>query len=409
MKKFHGSLDLDNLFNVLSRVPTNNLLHFKCISEEWYYIISNNRSFIKVHLENTESTLSGFIFQEKFICSNEDIKKISYMNNTSLERHHDNQDTRSNATIHHEMFSFLPQDVVVLSSCNGLVCCRSCSVFSSPTKTTLYICNPTNKQWLSLGCLDYSKHESIVLTFDPYKDPIDNSTKFHLVRLKKVEIEKENEREEDQDEDGVELSHYFTFELYSSTTKLWKKSDEICYYDGSIKKQGIYIGNVLYWLTDADQILTFDLENQLSLVISTPIPSEEFKAIQEACIGEWKGILCYLVITEHGLHVWHLEDYYEAKWELKFWKSLEDIERENPKFFLNLKNHVLRRVASHQNLWMDPLSFKDGVLLMKVFVHVYFYDIGKNLMVKACNIQDLSTNSLPCPIVLPYSLSLVPL
>ncbi|XP_028779050.1 F-box protein At5g07610-like [Neltuma alba] len=408
MKNFHGSLDIDSLFNVLSRVPVKILLGFRCVSEEWYNIISNNRSFIKVHLEETEPTLSGFIFQEKFRCSNEDIKTISYMNINSLDRHHNEQSTRSKSIIHHKMFSFLPEDVVVLSSCNGLLCCRSCCFLSSSTKTTLYVCNPTNKEWITLDCPDYNKHESIVLTFDPYKDPIDVSTNFHVVRVKQFEIETENEDEED--EDKVELSQYFTFELYSSTTKLWKKSNEICHYDhGSIKKQGIYIGNVLYWLTDADHILTFNLDKELSLVISTPIPSGEFKAIPEACIGEWKGILCYVMITENGLHVWYLEDYYEAKWELKFWKSLEDIERENPKFFCNLKNHVLRRAGLHQNPWMDPLSFKDGVLLMKVFVHVYFYDIEKNLMAEACKFQDLSTNSLPCPIVLPYSMSLVPL
>lgn len=410
MKKFCRSLDSDSLLCVLSRLPTKSLLGFTCISKEWFNVIFKNRPFIQVHLDNAKPALSGFIFQEKFMCSNEDIKKISYLSISSLEHHHDHEGTRSKSTVHQKLFSFLPEDVVILSSSNGLVCCRSC--FSSyPVKTTLYICNPINKEWISLDCPDYNKHDSMVLIFDPYKDPIDISTKFHLVRVNQVEVEKVNEDEEvgDEEEEEVELSHYFTFEVYSSATNLWKKFNEICHYEGSIKKQGIYVGNVLHWLTDSDHILTFDLEKELSLVISPPIPSKEFKARHDACIGEWKGMLCYVVISEHGLHVWHLEDYYEPKWGLKFWKPLQDIERENPKFFSNLENQVLRRVGSHQNPWMDPISFKDGVLLMKVFVDVYFYDIGKNLVVEVCNVQDLSTNSLPSPIVVPYSMSLVPL
>lgn len=395
MKKPHEVLNNDIFFDVLSLIPVKTLLGLKCISKEWHRIIST-RSFVRAQMEKSELIISGFIFQEKFMWTNEDIKTMSYINIPQLG-HHNTRSTK--AKVHQKIFAFLPEQVVVLASCNGLICCRSCC-FSSPTEPTLYICNPTNKEWICLDCVNYDKNESIALAFDPFKHPVDISTKFNLVRVKQVG----NENKKDEDE------LYFTFEIYLSETRSWKKSTEICHCSNSlIKNKGIYIGGILHWLTDGDQVLTFDHENEISWLISAPVPSTEFRTIPEACIGESTGILHYVMVSEEGLHVWYLEDYYELKWALKFWKSLEEIEGENSRFFCNLKNRVLQRESVDVNPWVDPLGFKDGVLLMKVCANLYLYDIEKNLMAEACNLQELNSNFLPYPTVIPYSMSLVPL
>jgi len=396
MKKFHGFLNTDALFEVLSRLTVKALLGMKSTSTEWYKLISSP-SFIKAQLEKKGLVLSGFIFQEKYLLANEDIKTISYINIPPLDHHHPN--TRSEALVNQKILSFLPEDVVVLASCNGLICCRSCFLFST-ANPTLYICNPTNREWTSLACLNYCRSDRIALAVD--HNYTDIPAKFNLIRVKQVKNTNEEEEEEDEEQ-------YLTFEIYSSETKLWKKSDEVCRCDNNlIKNNGVYAAGVLHWLTDGDEILTFDFKNELSCLISVPIPSSEFRTKPEACIGESKGILHYVIVSEMGLQVWCLQDYYDVQWELKFSKSLEEIERENPNFFLNLKNRVLQRVVD-DSPWMNPMGFQDGVLLIKVCVNLYLYDIEKDKVVQACNLQDLSSNYTPCPTVLAYSLSLVPL
>lgn len=393
-------LNSDTIFEVLSRIPVKPLLGLKCISREWHRIISSH-SFIKAQLQNKGLALTGFIVQDKFMWCKEDIKTVGYI---PLET-----GGGGGATVHHTVFRFLPEEVVVLSSCKGIVCCRSCLPSPQPT---IYLCNPSNREWITLEWPSYDRRESIALAFDfdfdfdfePSKgvtsidNDIPSKLKFKLVRVKQVENSTEEE------------STFLTFELYSSETGAWRKSNEICQCDSNlIKNKGVYIGGVLHWLTDGDQVLTFDVEKELSWLISVPVPALEFRTVPEACIGEYEGKLHYVQVSEEGLHVWYLEDYYEFKWTLKLWKSLVDIEVEYPHLFLNLKNRVSERVSMDTTPWMNPLGFQDGVLLIKVCVNLYTYDMKNNKMAQACSLLELNPQSMSHPTVLPHSLSLVPL
>ncbi|XP_028779102.1 F-box protein At5g07610-like [Neltuma alba] len=396
--ELQDSLTTNKLLNVLSHLPAKTLLGFKCVSKEYCQSISTDRLFIKAQIEKTELALSGFIFQEK-MWTDEDLKGQSYINIHIFDHRHDNHNRRPKSVVHRNVFSFLPEDVVVLSSCNGLICCRSCGFMTCPTKTTFYICNPTNKQWIPLDCPDFDRFGSFALAFDPYKDHVDISTKFKLVRVKQDAVE--------SDEDEIQFHTYF--EIYSSETKSWKRSKANCLYNHEVTENvpGIYIEGVLYWQADIgdfltfDDVLTFDVDKESSLVISPPTSFPEFKV---TCIGEWKGILHYVMITKQGLHVWFLEDYDEAKWGQKAWKSLEEVGCGNSEFSDNLKKLVLQGVS----WWIGLLCFKDGVLMIMLQDEVYFYYIEKNIVLKACSHVDVSSKQLPC-LVFPYSMSLVSL
>ncbi|KAJ7975358.1 F-box protein [Quillaja saponaria] len=380
MKKRIGSLNDDILFNVLRRLPTKTLLGLKCVSKGWCHLTSD-RSFIQAQLLNMEPILSGFIFQERFKWCNKDINTISFISLGTEQK------------VHRMVFSFLPEDVVVLASCNGLVCCRSCNPTQDPA---IYVCNPSNKEWVRFEWTDYDKHASIGLAFDQPQSPFDISAKYNVVRVKQFHNDYEK--------------LFFTFEIFSSETGEWRKSNEICHCNNNlIKNKGIYIGGVLHWLTDGDEILTFSVDKELAWLISVPVPAVEFKTVPEACIGESEGKLHYIMITEEGLQVWYLEDYYESKWTLKHSKSLAVIEEQYSKFFCNLHKRVTQRLTADMNPWMDPLVFKDGLLLLKVSAKLYFYHIENSKMQDVCTIAELAPNSIFCPTVLPYSLSLVPL
>ncbi|KAL5547417.1 hypothetical protein UlMin_002648 [Ulmus minor] len=381
-KKVRYMINDDISFNVLSRLPAKALIGLKCVSREWHNLISD-RCFIQAQLERNKLTISGFIFQEKLLWYHQDKQGISYI-----------PVGKESFQLHTRVFDFLPEDVVILSSCNGLVCCRSLFPSDDPS---IYICNPLNKEWSRMRVATLDHDTIIALAFDAFENPIKVSTNFKMVRIFR-EVEAEN----------GEVN--FTFAIYSSETSLWRKSNERCICKKDlVKKKGIYIKGVFYWLTNGNEILTFDVENELSCIISVPVPAEEFMTIPQACIGESEGQLCYVMITEEGLHLWCLEDSFESKWALKSSKSLQKMEEEYPQFFYNLQVRVMEGTRNYETAWINPLSFQDGILFMRVSAKIYLHHFETGKVQKVCEVSELGLSSMFFPAVLPYSLSLVPL
>ncbi|XVF05159.1 hypothetical protein REPUB_Repub05bG0147800 [Reevesia pubescens] len=374
-----GGLNGDISFEVLSRLPTKHVPRLRCVSKGWNLLISNP-IFMKIQSQKIEP-LSGFFFQQKYQWRDDDITTISYI---PVEK--------QDAELHQKVFDFLPEDVVVLASCNGLVCCRSCSPFEDPC---LYICNPLNNEWIKLKWGEPNKEDSFALAFDPCRDQVGTSTKFKLIRVKQFET------------DTGALC--FSFEIYFSDIGAWKKSEEICKSNyNPYKNRGIFIEGFLHWLTDGDEVLTFNVENELSCLVSVPLPANEFRSIPEACIGDADGRLHYILVSQYGLQVWFLEDYFESIWSLKLSKTLEEMEEEHSQFLYNLRERVTQRLAVDMEPWVDPLAFKDGYLLMRVSRKIILYNIEKNKMQQVCFLSELGTSSI-FGTVLPYSMSLVPL
>ncbi|KAF3959335.1 hypothetical protein CMV_015842 [Castanea mollissima] len=173
----------------------------------WHQLISDH-SFIQAQLQKQKPIVSGFIFQGKYQWCNEDIKTISYIPVVESE-----DEVEGGEQVHQKVFDFLPEDVVMLASCNGLVCCQSCFP-AQAQDPDIYVCNPSNKEWIkSKSTCALDNLTTIGLVFDPTRDPIDSSTKFKLVRVRQLEIE--TEEEEDL---------YYTFAVYSSENGAWTQS-----------------------------------------------------------------------------------------------------------------------------------------------------------------------------------------
>ena len=177
--------------------------------------------FVIVNLKPIES---GFIFQGKYQWCNEDIKTVSYIPVVESE-----DEVEGGEQVQQKVFDFLPEDVVMLASCNGHVCCRSC--FPAQAQDPgIYVCNPSNKEWIKLKSTSALDNlTAIGLVFDPTWDPVDSSTKFKLVRVKQLEIEIETEEEEED-------LHY-NFEVYPSESGAWTQSNEICHCNNDLVKK----------------------------------------------------------------------------------------------------------------------------------------------------------------------------
>ncbi|KAL6973679.1 hypothetical protein U1Q18_027866 [Sarracenia purpurea var. burkii] len=366
--------------DVLSRLPTKILLGLKRVSKDWNRLISE-RSFIKHQLKSKE-TISGFFFQERFQWCDVDIKSISYI-----------PVKMKGSELQNTVFSFLPESVVLLAVSNGLICCRSC--FPSP-QPVIYVCNPLNKEWMTLPWPAADKRSSLGLAFDPLQDPIDESTNFKVVAVHQSAIDMEDS--------------YYSFHIYSSKTRTWSRSGEICQcHHNLFKNKGIFIGGALYWLTDGDQILMFDIQNELSWLVTVPLPVTQFVSIPEMCIGESEGKLHYVLISEDGLHVWVLDDYLDCTWALKYSITLDEVEIENSEFICNVQERVARRMMMDSIPWMDPLACKDGILFLRVAAKMFSYNFETRKLEDLCTLSMLGPNSMISPTVLPYTMSLVPL
>ncbi|KAL8542471.1 hypothetical protein ACS0TY_003362 [Phlomoides rotata] len=378
--------------NILSRLSAKKLHNLKNVSKEWHNLVSD-RSFVSLQLQKREP-VSGFFFQEVFQFTDyEGIDSISYIP----------VDTEI-LNVWRSILSFLPENVVIMSLNNGLLCCRSCFPISDPR---VYVCNPLNRQYGSVEWpnLPRDSTSSIALVFDPSRNPIDKSTDFKLVAVSKMEME-----EDDDDDDDVEEECCFLFYIYSSKTGLWTRSKEFCPSNDNLSKnKGVLVEGVLYWHTDGCKILMFDPQSEVSLLISSPLPETEFDSIPETCIGESHGKLCYVIISEDGLQEWTLEDCFMSHWELKISIPLYEFEKENPIVGYKLSEKVGNRVSKEAVPWMDPLAFKDGMLLLRVSAVVYLFQFDTRMMKRLCDVSSLGPKSMFSPIVVPYTMSLVPI
>ncbi|OVA04947.1 F-box domain [Macleaya cordata] len=370
----------DICFEVLSRVPTKSLLKSKLVSKKWHQIISEF-SFMRVQSQISKPVISGFFFQEKFQWCEDDIESVSYIPVDSEQ-----------TIVHNTVLDFLPEKVVLMTSSNGLLCCRSCKTSSH---SVVYVCNPTNKQWITLKWDGPDNGKGLALA------PIGISANFRLVNLRQMEIDSD---------DDIDRLFYLSFEIYSSSTGEWKTSGDSCVCQYNLfKNVGIYASGVLYWLTDGDEILMFDVENEVPRLIKKPTPQMVCSGVPESCIGETGGQLYYIQISEVGIQVWILEDHYEPRWVLKNFISLASMEEENPTILYNVERKMASRVTVDMTPWMDPLAFNEGLLFMRVCAKIYLYHLETRNMKELCTLDRLGPNSLTYPIVLPYNISLVPL
>ncbi|KAJ4713675.1 F-box protein [Melia azedarach] len=366
-----GFLNNDICFNVLSRLPTKDLLRLKCVCKLWCQLISD-RIFRQV-LSPRREPISGFFFLQKYHWYSDDIRTIGYI---SVER--------QSAGLCQPVFNFLPEDVKVLASCNGLICCRSSFLSQDPA---LYVCNPLSKEWIRVNWTKPDIVASIGLACDPCQDTTNSLNNFKLVSVQLVETCPEDP--------------YFSFNIYSSITGLWVKSEEISSCGGNLyANKVIFVKGYLYWLSNIAEILEFDVENEISSLIAIPFPNLDMESdlLYAPCIGESNGQLHFILVSDDGLlHIWTLEDF---GWNFKCSRSLEVIFEEHPS--LRCKSDIM---------WLtEALAFKDGYLLMKDCSNIYLYNVETNKMDKVLPTSELHEYSFgSCSTALTYSMSLVPL
>ncbi|CAI9113333.1 OLC1v1013915C1 [Oldenlandia corymbosa var. corymbosa] len=377
MKRLTYMLNNDISIEVLSRLPVKILHKMKLVCKEWRSMISDH-SFVRSLLQRKEP-LTGFFFQESHTWVDEDIDRISYLSLETLK-------------VHCSAFDFLPEKVVLLASCNGLVCCRSSFPSSRPL---LYVCNPLNREWISLQWIHPSQRANVALDFDPFQVPTgDASVSFKVVAVNQsTNINGESE---------------YSFDVYSSETGDWMRSAARCLCEHHLlSNKGIFVDGYLYWLTDGDAILMFNPEIGFSALIAIPLPLIAFDSKPEMCIGESKGNLHFVFLSGEGLQLWVINDPFTSTWDLCVSISLKELEEVNPMFPFDFSDKM-KRHQGDKHFVVHLLAYKDDILFFRLLTSFHSYDFGTRTMRKLCENSQLGQYVMHSPMLLPYSMSLVP-
>ncbi|XP_074287144.1 F-box protein At5g49610-like isoform X2 [Silene latifolia] len=372
-------LNNDIPFDVLSRLPADKLLQLKRVSKQWQNFITDP-DFQRIQMNiSPPISISGYFFQERYEYSEVDVDKLCYIP-LAVQK----------TKIYQNVLDFLPEKVTILASSNGLICCRSCNPSADPF---LYVCNPANKEFVKLKWDNFQRRDQIAFSFEPHSTSLINAARdYKLVKVFETV---------DLIEGKEEL--FFGFGIYDWEKKKWVKSKELCQSEDSLcSNKRVILKGILYCLTDGFELVTFDIDNELSFMISLPLSLTDNNG-PEICLGESEGVLHCVVVSTDALQVWALVDRFTSKWDLRDFISFEAMEEKNPEYFRNLVERVTKFT------WMHLLAFKEGNLFLRVSNSAFSLEIQSRNMRLLCSITDLGRQVFIAPTVIPYSISLAPL
>ncbi|KAF9587640.1 hypothetical protein IFM89_004472 [Coptis chinensis] len=307
------------------------------------------------------------------------------------------------------ILGFLPEEVVVITSSNGILLCRSifehygsnhCSRerMKIRYKVILYVCNPFTKEWITLkprgkyinGCcygFAYNAFGSV------------GSPNFEVVMVQPpLQLGKDP----------------FKFKIYTSTTGTWRTSKEVCTLpDRLLSHQCCFTNGVFYWLTAGHTILAFDLKEERSRVIKLPGNAMvTHKPGEGVCLGVSEANLHFISLTVVELMVWILEhDNLRPKWSVKHNKP--QVEMLHPLLRgCDRRPSYLPFCPDIPNRNMHPYAFQDDILYMRMSWSMFSYNIktGEYEEEELCSCSKLDAATAIAtgtPIVVPYCKSLL--
>ncbi|XP_010939042.1 F-box protein At5g49610-like [Elaeis guineensis] len=278
----------DLVADILSRLPTKSFFRFQCMSKSWlalssdpYYQNKFPRAASGLFL-NVPSGGSAPIHR-----SRRGIQYISLSN--------DDDDLAIDTAL-----SFLPNiwNMEVLSSCNGLLLCRSWVAHSwgltsyGVKAQSIYVCNPATSEWVMVPKANDTYYDQyLALGFDPRI-----SRHYHVLCF----------------------DFHERFVIFSSKTNecvVSEVSDAKKYH----KPEATFWHGIFHVTNGLNQVLGVDPEGMFCCKIELP----ESDGMQY--LGHSGGYLCYMLQCKDEIKVWMLTDYCHGEWLLKHWINIRDM------------------------------------------------------------------------------------
>ncbi|KAK6924350.1 F-box domain [Dillenia turbinata] len=265
--KIHRDLREIIMENTLYFLPAKSVFRFSSVCRDWKLWI--HTPFFKHNQSNSFSSISGFFCQQPG-------EPPSFL---SLEH--------MAFGLPDPSLSFLPEEVDLRSSSNGLICCQGRSKDKS-----YYICNPVNKQFkkLSKPNADHGNEPAVVLIFEPSR--LNFVAEFELVCAFQ----------------STDFDNAYEFEIYNSANGSWKVSGEICFGNRRLEpRSGVHVKGTVYWKVHHGGVLAFDLNKDRSQLI--PYGTR-------GSLGKMYGKVCTADATSNCIRVSILSNMYTNTMEM---------------------------------------------------------------------------------------------
>nr|POF19046.1 hypothetical protein CFP56_42384 [Quercus suber] len=166
----------------------------------------------------------------------------------------------------------------------------------------------------------------------------------------------------------------YSFVTNSSETGKWKTSLEVCYCKDELhKNKHIHVNGRFYWLTRNQNIITFEVDEELSGVITVPGPKWlDRDVVRLACLGDSDGYLHYVCVDMSELRVWMLTDPCKPIWVLKHHINIDQFGEE-------LRDHYIHCVWNSPEMIgdcfvVDAQTFHDEVVYFSIRGRLCSYD-----------------------------------
>ncbi|CAN4108612.1 unnamed protein product [Withania somnifera] len=224
--------------HVLPLLPAKSLMQFRSVSKEWYnWIVSPLFSFQQ---GTSFQKLSGYFYQSLDVDFQSDPSFLSL--------------DRCSIGVPSPTLGFLPERVKILSSSSGLLLCQG--------EENYFVCNPVTEDWKLIPPSQYyhGSDPAVVMAFDPQGNI---ESFYHIVAAVPLPI--------------------VCFEIYSSQSNSWRRSSTECVElgDTSFTGGGFYMKGMIYWNTTSNDVLAFDVKNEITAVLHVPIPPERYGALTQ--------------------------------------------------------------------------------------------------------------------------------
>ncbi|KAH7566422.1 hypothetical protein ACOSP7_022894 [Xanthoceras sorbifolium] len=236
--------------HALPFLPAKSLCRFRSVCKDWDERISH--PFLAHQQTNSFKDISGLVLPSRRSC-------FVFFNGDAYG-------------IPSPFFSFLPDDVSVKSTCNGLVCCQ-CSCQGN----IYYVCNPVTKKWRKLPKPNLLHEPETVATLAFEPSALNFGPHYQLVCAVA---------------DNSSDSPAVYFEIYSSRTDTWRVSETVCYEADALtlSNDGFYMKDSVYWKTLSGAILTFHVKIEVYSIVQLP-PNHG----PHGALTHFHGELCYIL------------------------------------------------------------------------------------------------------------------
>ncbi|KAK4360551.1 hypothetical protein RND71_019503 [Anisodus tanguticus] len=259
--------------HVLPLLPAKSLTKFRVVSKEWDKWIA---SPLLTHQQSFSCQIfSGYIYQDVDMGGHPMFFSLDY----------------SSSGVPSPFLDFLPEQYVkILSSCSGLLLCQGLEKY--------YVCNPATQDWKMLPLPQYyhGDEPAAVLAFEP---SLCNIEAYYRVICAIPML-------------GQPI---IGFEIYSSESNSWSCSSACCtdLENPKLLGGGSYMKGVAYYETKSNEVLAFDVKNEIPAIISLPV----LQVGSHGSLTQMEGELCYVTANNECGNVFLIDIYQGMEMSLK--------------------------------------------------------------------------------------------